>query len=251
MPKIPGYTETVLPDADASYLLVDNLETTGKTKPKQTTFISYRKKMIPQSQEFMAGTEIAPFKLASNGSPTIAQIASIANHPGLWRITSGAAANGAYFVYLQGSILLGGGEVAECIFRVNSTTDLVFEGGFLDQTLPTTPTDGAWINIAGTTLSGKTANNGSVSTTSSTYAISTATWYRMKVVVNDSAASVTFYLYNASGTLLWSDTLSTNIPTAAGRETDMGVAACKTTAGSASLIDIDWLAYWNTYLQVR
>ena len=38
-------------------------------------------------------------------------------------------------------------------------------------------------------------------------------WYQMRVAVNASAASVSFYLYSESGTLLWSVTNSTNIPT--------------------------------------
>ena len=55
---------------------------------------------------------------------------------------------------------------------------------------------------------------------------------------------VTYTLFDAAGASLWTDTTTTNIPTAAGREVGAGVTAYKTTAGTVNLIDID---YMNAY----
>jgi hypothetical protein len=56
------------------------------------------------------------------------------------------------------------------------------------------------------------------------------------------AASVTFALYDDSGALLWTDTLSTNIPTASGRETGAGIIGTNSGTSATDLYHLDYMA---------
>ena len=116
--------------------------------------------------------------------------------------------------------------------------------GFQDSLTSTAPTDGVWINIAATILSGKTRDNGSESTTGTTYTLSASTWYRAKIAVNSDATEVMFILYNAAGQQLWDNNgtpLTTNIPTASGRETGHGVVAWVGANLERALINLDMM----------
>jgi hypothetical protein len=104
------------------------------------------------------------------------------------------------------------------------------------------PKDGVWIEIADTLLYGTTASNGAESYTGTTFVFSTDTWYRAKLVLNADATRVDFYLFDgATGTLLWTDYLTTYIPTATGRETGHGISA-RSEAGSIKIIDLDYMS---------
>ena len=181
------------------------------------------------------------------GAGTQAVIASEASHPGIVRITQNGANTG--FAWTQASapttsFLLGGGEVFECIFRLQNTTNCVYRLGFQDSVTTAAPTDAVYIHIAGTTADGRTYNNTATSTTGTNYTVSAGTWYRAKVVVN-STSLVTFSILSMAGASLWSNTLTTNIPSAAGRETGMAALGYKTTAGTVDLIDLDWANEYN------
>jgi len=251
MPSITAYTENLFTDESAiasQYLFLEDDGLNNKFSPYEPIFSCSPAKMIPAVTDLVGGSasaQLAPFATQAIGAGTIAQIASVANHPGIWRVASAAGANtgnGIGLVYIS-TILLEGDECYDCVFQLQSTTNLVARLGFYDEvTLAANPTDGAWIDIAATTLTGKTANNTAISTTVSSYAVATATWYRARVKVSEDATSVTFTLYSAAGAVLWTDTLTTNIPTAAGRETGVFALAIKTTATGANLIDIDWCA---------
>ena len=69
-------------------------------------------------------------------------------------------------------------------------------------------------------LVGKTSNNSARSTTATSYALAINTWYKLTITMNADATVATFAVHSEAGALLWTDTLNTNIPTAAGRETD-------------------------------
>jgi hypothetical protein len=62
----------------------------------------------------------------------------------------------------------------------------------------------------------------------------------MKIVVNDAGTRVDFYLYNDSGTELWTDYLESDIPS--------DLLTCRfgswnTTGGTGILTYLDWAAY--------
>lgn len=189
------------------------------------------------------------------GAGTVALIADVANHHGIARTTqSGANTGCANYISTVGNYLITGNDAFGACFRTQTgTTDCEFRFGFNDTVGSATvdPVDGAYIHIEGVRLEGKTSNNSTRSTTGTTYTITTNTWYRMKILVNSAASTVNYYLYSAAGALLWTDSLSANIPTAAGREVGICINAYKTSAGTVNLIDVDWTAYWNEAVVTR
>lgn len=185
-----------------------------------------------------------PWDLNVIGAGTMAQQTSVANHPGITRFSQNGANTGArIWMSYASPILISGLERTELIFQLQTTSALVLRFGFGDNfNNAAAPTDGIWIDIAGATLSGKTRNNGVESTTGTTYASATATWYRAYIVVNADASRVDFYLYNSTtGLQLWTDNLTTNIPKVAGRELSHGMQAYKTSAGVVALVDVDFM----------
>jgi hypothetical protein len=164
------------------------------------------------------------------------------NHPGIIRCGSSTTQYSGGTFYLNGAgLLLAGGETTELVFRVITTTNTTVRFGFQDVFSSTVPVDGAWINIAGTTLTGKTRSNSVESTTGTSYTITANTWYRAKILLNGDATRVDFYLYSEAGTQLWRDYLTTNIPTAAGRETGHGVVATNSGIAGEPLLDLDYM----------
>lgn len=249
MPKISQYTEQTAPNEDSYFILSYN-GYTYKARIRHTASSPYHSYSKAFSQDFLGDVSVppCPFSKASVNTGTIASIASIANHPGIQRLSSSASASSGHQIGIITSpdaLLLQGGEVAEYILRVVNTASLFLVAGFHDNDNIGTPTDGAWFELSGTTLNGKTANNSTISTTSSSYVITANTWYRLKVEVSTGASLVTFTLYDSSGVVLWTDSLSSNIPTAAGRETDMKLGAIWTAASATALVDVDWMAFYK------
>jgi hypothetical protein len=188
-----------------------------------------------------------PFDLALVNAGTQAKIASEANHPGILRISSSTTANsGGYIETDTTAFLLSGGECFEAVFqaRVAGNANTTIRMGFLDTTTSSDAVDGAYFELPAGLLDivGKTSNN-STRTTSATIATLTVnTWYRCRLEVNSNATQVNFYVYNDSGTLLGSQSITTNIPTTAGRETGAGVIATNSGTTATLLAYFDWMA---------
>lgn len=187
------------------------------------------------------GTAIASG--TSNGPNTI-----VANHPGCVRFRSSTTTLSGYYIGTNSSqINLGGGEVFECIFEIDTLALSTFRLGLHDATTSADAVDGVYLEVASTGVAtGKTASNSSRTSTSSTYTVSVSTWYRLKVVVT-STSSVTFYLYNDSGTQLWTDTLTATIPNGVSRELGAGVVAINSGTTAVDLMHLDYMAVtWST-----
>ena len=167
--------------------------------------------------------------------------ASTPDHPGIVRFFSSTTANsGARVITGLSALRLGGGESTEIVFRVINTAGTTVRMGFLDTTGNADATDGVYIEIVGTTLVGKTANNNTRSTTG-TYTITANTWYRALIELTTGLIVANFYLFNENDGLLWSDYLDTNIPTSSGRETGHGIIATNSGTSAVALIDLDYM----------
>lgn len=165
------------------------------------------------------------------------------NHPGVVALRDSTTANGGFSYGTNANILLGGGEHCQFVFQDRNTTTRatsVIRMGFQDSFTSTEPTDGVYLRIQGGVLRGRTRNNGVESNTATTFTVTQNTWYSCEITVN-STSLVTFVVRNEAGTILWTDTLTTNIPTAVGREIGFGVIAYETTTDAAA--DIMWLDY--------
>lgn len=193
------------------------------------------------------GLAYAPWNAAAISSGTLpaASTSVVPDHPGITGISSSTSANsGAYIVTTLTSFLLGGSEKTEYIFKtptsINASTTVKL--GFTDSQTASAPTDGLFVNIGSNSVSGKTYSNGSTSTTATSHTVDADTWYRASIELNSNATTATFNLFaDNSETPLWTDTLSTNIPSGAGRYVGHGVVATNSGTTAVSLIYLDYM----------
>lgn len=189
---------------------------------------------------------------AINGGTVVAGDATVL-HPGIAIYKSHESnANSGYRYFTDiYNILLGGGEKSTIVFKTKATLIGVKRRiGFQDSTSETNPTDGVYCEIANGVLTGKTANNGTLSTTSTSYTLAANTWYRLKIELNSDASLATFTLYeDNTNTVLWQNTLSENIPTGAARwcgHGDICILASPAAATEIGTIDYMDLEFPNS-----
>lgn len=207
-----------------------------------------RRQMLISSDFLVAtqSTSLDPFLGTAVASGTINQPSAgivDANHPGAIRLLSSTSANSGYYIGTNVSqIRLGGTEKYDVVFRLESLANNTTRLGFHDTASVTDAVDGCYIEIDGSGVAtGKTATNNTRSSTGTTYTISATTWYRASVVLNSDATSVRFAIYSDAGTLLWSDTLATNIPTASGRECGAGFITTNSQTTAIDLAHLDFM----------
>lgn len=138
---------------------------------------------------------------------------AITGHPGAWILYSHASnSNSGYtFHYTTPYTSVQGALEQSFIFSPKHAN--MAGGIYLD--------DGGFTNYlylgvdSSLAIHGKTrAASGTPSTTATSYTLTVDAWYTAKIKVNQARTTITFELYNDYGTLLWSDTLTTTIPTA-------------------------------------
>ena len=204
-----------------------------------------------QSSDFMfAGTgPWGPFLATALGSGTLTASATgipTANHPGCLTITSSTTANsGVLMATNQLQILLGGGEQFDCTFKTPAAfTNITTRLGFHDCITSADAVDGCYIEIPTTGVAvGKTSSN-SVRTTSATIAtLAVDTWYHGRVKLNAGATGVDFTIFSDTGTQLGTVNITTNIPTASGRE--CGASYVVINAGTTATISgiLDYMGF--------
>jgi hypothetical protein len=172
----------------------------------------------------------------------------VAGHPGINKITSSASANsGAVVSTVITSVTIAGGEVAELVFKtpaaILATTTIKF--GYHDATTSALPVDGVYFLQVGTSIEGAASAASNQTVTGDGYTLAVDTWYRLKLVVNDDADRVDFYIYDMSGAELWTNHVQSNIPTAAGRTCGYVVVATDSAGGTAELIQLDAMAFYG------
>lgn len=190
-----------------------------------------------------AGAGAFPYQLSALTGGTIA-ITSYRNHPGVIQVSSAAGANSGYVIWAaqQTGILLSGKEHFELIFNPSSFTNVFHRFGFLDILTAIAVVDGVYFEYNGSgVVTGKAANNSSYVTTSSSFTLSTGTWYRATIDINDDASIVAFRIYDMLGNILWGDYIITGIPTTAGRETGIASIIYNTVGGVAQMVELDFI----------
>lgn len=205
--------------------------------------------------DFLLGSTIAswaygvtPWQGIAVGAGTLSIAGGTAKHPGQHIIKSHASTVNSGWTWLISSVafLIAGGEEAEFIFQYISPAAGVntIRIGFHDTADINIPVDGAWLDIVAGVLTGRTSSNSSASATASNFNLTSATWYRVKITLNANASLVTFTLYSEAGTVLWTDTLNTNIPTGAGRIVGHGIIATNSAPGGTgqNIYTIDYMS---------
>lgn len=199
----------------------------------ETVVYKYPFKSYEIEWEFWTSTPPAPWAYGAISGGSASGVSATSHHPGSIRVLSGSPANsGYYWVAANNNLILSGKEQADFVFKTASSwTSRMNRFGFQDSITIMLPTDGAYLDMNGRYLTGKTRAGGAGSTTGTGYNLSANTWYRVRIIVNSNASLITFLLYSAAGSQLWTNTLSTNIPTAA---TGFGMVSYYTVAASGT-----------------
>ena len=229
----------------------DKIQVAGTAESDQIHLTKPTKRYQFMQTDFMVTSNLMspPFLGASIVSGIQAGAGVVNNeHPGQIIFASdqsSPAANSGYrYIMTQTSITIGGGEIFELVFKTIGSihADTLVRMGIHDGANHNAPVDGVWIEQNGTTLDGRTRNNGSGSTTSTSFTLSNNTWYRGKITMNSDATLATYELFTADGTQVWTDTLATNIPTT--RATGCGVLGVITSANTSNIIFVDYMTFY-------
>jgi len=195
---------------------------TFNNKANANTELNIRRTGYTVYNEFLSSVTNGSYAQATVSAGTITSPTGIldANHFGVVTFNSIAAANSGYYSALNPSATA----TFSCTLTTGLKTDLVFKTpvtisptttirfGVGNGSITSTDfTNGFYFEIVGNSLVGKTANV-SVRSSSSTYTISADTWYHLRVIAT-STTLITYYVYDMNGTLLFSTTLNTNLPT--------------------------------------
>ena len=177
-----------------------------------------------------------------------------AGHPGtIVFVNKASTANTGYAFYSYGSsiLLINGGERASLVFRPSSNSaTIVVRFGYMDVYTQAAVADGIYLEMTGDgatglAVVGKAVANSTSSTTATSYTCLTATWYQCSLEVATDKSAVTFTIYSEAGAVLWTDTVSTNLPTASGRYTGLGLVGFDTAATTAANIALFDYVRWE------
>lgn len=185
------------------------------------------------------------FVAVSSGTGVVVTGMDSVKHPGVMRIVSAAGANsGGMFRNNIGAICLNGGGVFDCIFYVNSFANGTFRMGFHDSVTNADATNGCYIEFGASGVPvGKTANAGTRTTSANiTAGLSASTWYHARITVNAAVNSVTFEIFDDAGTLLGTQTVTTNLP-ADTTQLHCCCIATESVGATQNLIVLDLMGY--------
>lgn len=243
--------------------LVDNLTrvSLGDTTKKEFFVNGYNRDNYNLQYVTVASTEfcevgsvnnaaIGGFKTTYTSSGLGANVAGTTYHPCITSIQDSTTANGGVW-YMSGidSLRLNGTENTTAIWRMSNSGKpglVTFRHGFHDTVAITRPTDGCYweFNFTTTNIAYATCANNGARTQNDTYTPSNLTWYITNVEIDASGTFAQFRLYDENGTLLRNNTIYTNIPLTAGRETGVGIGASENNTGASStIVWIDYLDF--------
>lgn len=194
------------------------------------------------------GTNHEGLQYAAIATGTCASNADSGAHPFTIQLTSSGSANSGWLVRTTtAALVLGGGESIRTGFLINTLSTLTYRFGFADATSSTAPVDGCYIEVVSTGVAtGICANNSTTTSTGTTTTLSTSTWYSGEVLLNSDASVATFTIYDASGSQIWTNTVSSNIPTTSARATGYEAIATQGTGGTTALVTLDYMIYYST-----
>jgi hypothetical protein len=187
-------------------------------------------------------TFFRPFQLDGLASGTIGSpstYSSLTAH-GVQRWSSSASANSGNSLYLNHQRIARGGESYVAILSFTQTNNIAARIGLHDHASTGGGNEAVRIDLEGGLMYGLCRDSGTQSTTASTFTPELNVFYWVESSINSDATLVTFSIYKVSdGSLLWSDTVNSNIPTNVARTTQfrLTIYHTGTTAQEIALID--------------
>lgn len=230
-----------------------SINTDGRAMFEQSPYIGTSSREITDNQTFYADffnntVGLYPFVGAaiSSGVSGLSSLERVQTL-GFVALSDSTTANGGYRITVNNSDLLRirGGESYQATLRIASTSNKTIRFGFFDTTTNADATDGVYFEFNWTTnttqIYGKTANASARSTTTTAYTFTIDTDYNFQIKINSSATLATFFIKDFNDNILWSDTLSTNMPTS---PTGVGIIATEsTTSAAAAMLFIDYMEF--------
>jgi hypothetical protein len=202
---------------------------------------------VIEDSDFLSQASIymsAPWFGVAINSGTDAAGTGSTTHPGISRASSSTSADSGYRFSLNNlAMLIAGSCQTICWFRPLTLAGTTIRIGWQDGTGITAPVDGVYVYMDPATgiMTGRTMANSAGSITGTGYQLVTNTWYAVKILANANATRIDYYLYDDAGALLWTDNLTTNIPTTAGRETGHGIVTTNSGTTAVTLMDVDYI----------
>jgi hypothetical protein len=192
----------------------------------------------------------------TGASATTANALSGDNTFGVVSLLTGSTSTGRTAAHLNlTGILFGNGSIefeSRVMFPVlaNGTDNYIFYIGFFDQSAAGDAVDGVYFqysfSISSTNWLLKTSNNSVRTQVISTASIVANTWQILRIVVNSAGTQANYYV---NDTLV--GTITTNIPTANGRQTGPAIKIEKTAGTANRTVEIDYVRITNTFSTQR
>ncbi len=184
---------------------------------------------------------------------SVTAVTSLADHPGVVQHQTGTTTTGrASYSSNGGTLLLGNSWYwrYEAMVRIpvlsNGTEIYNYRSGFHDNNSGDS-TDGCYFRYTSSQASGQwqgVCRSNSTESSTSGVTVAANTWYRLTIIINPAGTEARFYV---NGTQIGS-TVTTNIPTGAGRMTGFGSALNKSAGTTSRGVDLDYMeviAYKN------
>lgn len=223
--------------------ITGDLEATGYVTGRPS-----RKSPISMSTEFMnnQGNTFDEWLGGTYGSGTLGS-GGEDDHPGTITLSDSTTLGGGYYIETSSvGIDLSGNESTEFVFQINKTAEVKCRFGFQDTFFGATSTDALYFSmVSSNKLKAFACNNSTCTEADTDYTFTTNTWYAGLIETNSDATEATFTLYNEDGTSLWTETITTNVPTGATRKVGHGVGCFEYTTGAGSAMMT--LDYMNLY----
>ena len=251
---IPVYDAT---EATNKKVRVDDLMHTYYRQFRRTSAFDYYNEFLNTPTTTSNGNDL----LATNSgtsAATSAQATDAANRIGLVRTTTGTTATGRSYVNASASsIRLGGGTwVFETYVNITtlSTSAERYQSlfGFFDTYTAANQVDGVYILYdeggasTGSTASANwqlvTASNSTRTFSTSSTAVAAATWVKLRVEINAAGTRADFFVNDTN-----IGNITTNIPTASGRELGFGWGMIKSVGTTARTLDVDYVLATTDY----
>ena len=203
----------------------------------------------------------AAISSGTTNSITPTDLSNATNHPGIWDFTTATSIrSGACYYDGTQNRILGGGECFDAIFKIIYVNLTYMKIGFTNTpTSATFQTNGLYFFVNGTTNESTGLKFGALSTSNSVTTYSTTnysgtneTWYYIIGCLNLNATNATFKLYTSmeNRTLLWEESINSNLPTTASRNIGFGITVYDDRPSSTALLKqmalIDYARIWNT-----
>ena len=204
-----------------SFLIYNDTSSVWENKTEE---FRLRQNVRVISSDFIGTVAAAytPFTFAGyNGGNTSTTSYLNGTNPGVVRMSSTTTPNSGG-VLSSNSLSTGNitpvvGQQMDFVFRTPNTIigagSTIRAGYMMAANTVTDATQGFYMEIVDNQLYGKTSATSSRSQTATAYSLTNGgIWFHMRVLYK-ATSLIEYSLYNMAGTLLWSDTLTTNIPT--------------------------------------